>query len=151
VALTASAIPEGLPAILSITLALGVRRMARHNAIVRNLPAVETLGAVTVICTDKTGTLTRNEMTVQRLITATQAYSVSGVGYAPEGALHRDGVALVASSPELQAIGRAALLCNDAELTHRGNVWQLAGDPTEGALLTLAAKIGFEADRKSGV
>ena len=144
VALTASAIPEGLPAILSITLALGVRRMARHNAIVRNLPAVETLGAVTVICTDKTGTLTRNEMTVQRLVTTTQTYSISGVGYAPEGGLHIGGVALTESTPELQSIGRAALLCNDAELTQRDNAWQLAGDPTEGAMLALAAKIGFE-------
>src|SRR5690606_31512401 len=77
--------------------------------------------------------------------TATQTYGVSGVGYAPEGALHIDGAALTESTPELQTIGRAALLCNDAELTHRDNAWQLAGDPTEGALLTLAAKIGFEA------
>ena len=144
VALTASAIPEGLPAILSITLALGVRRMARHNAIVRNLPAVETLGAVTVICTDKTGTLTRNEMTVQQLVTATQTYSISGVGYAPEGGLHIGDIPLSEITPELQTIGRAVLLCNDAALAHRDNVWQLAGDPTEGALLALSAKIGFD-------
>jgi magnesium-transporting ATPase (P-type) len=145
VALTASAIPEGLPAILSITLALGVRRMARHNAIVRNLPAVETLGAVTVICTDKTGTLTRNEMTVQQLVTATQTYSISGVGYAPEGGLHIGDIPLSEITPELQTVGRAVLLCNDAALAHRDNVWQLAGDPTEGALLALSAKIGFDA------
>lgn len=145
VALIASAIPEGLPAILSITLAMGVRRMARRNAIVRNLPAVETLGAVTVICTDKTGTLTRNEMTVQQLVTATRTYSISGVGYAPAGSLHADGLPLTESTPELQLIGRAALLCNDAELICRDAAWQLAGDPTEGALLALGAKIGFDA------
>src|SRR5690606_34891918 len=94
VALVASAIPEGLPAIMTVTLALGVQRMAKRNAIVRRLPAVETLGSVTVICSDKTGTLTRNEMTVQRVICAGKIFEVSGVGYIPTGELSLDGTSV---------------------------------------------------------
>jgi magnesium-transporting ATPase (P-type) len=148
VALAASAIPEGLPAIMTITLAIGVQRMAHSNAIIRHLPAVETLGAVTVICSDKTGTLTRNEMTVQRLITAAGVYDVRGVGYAPEGSIHAgSGEAVeVEDAPQLALIARAALLCNDAALHHDGRDWQLDGDPTEGALLTLAMKAGLDLD-----
>jgi magnesium-transporting ATPase (P-type) len=146
VALAASAIPEGLPAIMTITLALGMRRMAKRKAIIRHLPAVETLGSVTVICSDKTGTLTRNEMTVQKLATADHIFDVSGVGYAPDGGLSLDGAAIkVEDYPKLGDIARAAVLCNDAHL-HRfpDESWQLAGDPTEGALLTFAIKAGSD-------
>lgn len=144
VALTASAIPEGLPAIMTVILALGVQRMAGHNAIVRRLPAVETLGSVTVICSDKTGTLTRNEMTVQRVVSASRILDVSGVGYAPEGAFHQDGK-LLEPDTELLEIARAAQLCNDARLQQdAAGHWQLHGDPTEGALLTLALKSGLD-------
>jgi magnesium-transporting ATPase (P-type) len=144
VALTASAIPEGLPAIMTVILALGVQRMAGHNAIVSRLPAVETLGSVTVICSDKTGTLTRNEMTVQRVVSASRILDVSGVGYAPEGAFHQDGK-LLEPDTELLEIARAAQLCNDARLQQdAAGHWQLHGDPTEGALLTLALKSGLD-------
>ncbi|MGG2399374.1 cation-transporting P-type ATPase [Pseudomonas sp. SH1-B] len=144
IALTASAIPEGLPAIMTVILALGVQRMAGQNAIVRRLPAVETLGSVTVICSDKTGTLTRNEMTVQRVVSAERILDVSGVGYAPEGAFHLDGK-LREPDAELLEIARAAQLCNDARLEQdERNNWNLHGDPTEGALLTLALKSGLD-------
>lgn len=147
VALAASAIPEGLPAIVTITLAMGVRRMAKRNAIIRQLPAVETLGSVTVICSDKTGTLTRNEMTVQLVVTTDQVFSVTGGGYAPEGEIHVGGSRIeIDQHPELQGIARAVALCNDAQLRQLSdNSWQIEGDPTEGALLTLVAKIGLNA------
>ncbi|PKO80295.1 MAG: carbonate dehydratase [Betaproteobacteria bacterium HGW-Betaproteobacteria-13] len=146
VGLAVAAIPEGLPAIMTITLAIGVQAMARRNAIIRRLPAVEALGSVTVICTDKTGTLTRNEMTVQQVLIADGALAVSGAGYAPHGGFSRDGRELDAlECPGLQRIGRAALLCNDATLALDDDLWHLVGDPTEGALLTLAAKAGLDA------
>ncbi len=145
VALAASAIPEGLPAIMTITLALGVRRMAERNAIVRHLPAVETLGSVTVICSDKTGTLTRNEMTVQRVITRDLKFEVSGAGYAPEGAIHLSGTAIsLDEHADLMELMRAVVLCNDARLSWREEAWKLHGDPTEGALLSLAIKVGAD-------
>ncbi len=100
---------------MTITLALGMKRMARHNAIIRHLPAVETLGSVTVICSDKTGTLTRNEMTVQRLVTADRIFDIGGGGYSPEGGVFFNGEPASAEQyPELQQIARAAVLCNDA-------------------------------------
>ena len=145
VALAVAAIPEGLPAILTIILAIGVQRMARRNAIVRRLPAVETLGAVNVICSDKTGTLTRNEMTVQRVVTAERAFEVSGVGYAPVGGFTVDGAPIQPEeAPDLQAVARAARLCNDAVLRDQEGEWRMEGDPTEGALLTLAHKAGLD-------
>ncbi|MCC8998458.1 MAG: cation-transporting P-type ATPase [Candidatus Contendobacter sp.] len=145
VALAVAAIPEGLPAIMTIILAIGVQRMAGRNAIIRRLPAVETLGAVTVICSDKTGTLTRNEMMVQRVVTADRIIEVSGAGYTPVGGFNLDGAPV---APEqvvgLQAIARAAQLCNDAALREQDGEWRMEGDPTEGALLTLAYKAGLD-------
>ena len=147
VALAASAIPEGLPAIMTITLALGVRRMARRHAIVRRLPAVETLGSVTVICSDKTGTLTRNEMTTQRVVTADAVYDIEGAGYEPTGDIRSEGAPVdPLRRPVLRQAALAALLCNDAHLhlAESDAHWRLDGDPTEGALLVLAMKAGLD-------
>jgi magnesium-transporting ATPase (P-type) len=131
VSMAVAAIPEGLPAVLTITLALGVQRMAGRNAIVRRLPAVESLGSVTTICTDKTGTLTKNEMTVQRVIAASQVFEVSGAGYAPHGGLSVDGREIdLSAHGYLQDLFRAGLLCNDAELREEESGWRIAGDPT---------------------
>ncbi|BCR03583.1 cation-transporting P-type ATPase [Desulfuromonas versatilis] len=150
VGLAVAAIPEGLPAIITITLALGVQIMARRSAIVRRLPAVETLGSVTVICSDKTGTLTRNEMTVQEVAVAEYLVKVGGVGYAPRGGFVCQGSELAPEQlPGLVELARAGLLCNDAALELRQGQWQLAGDPTEGALLTLAMKTGFDPAREA--
>jgi len=144
VALAASAIPEGLPAIMTVTLALGVQRMARRHAIIRRLPAVEALGSVTVICSDKTGTLTRNEMTVQRVVCAGHVFDVGGVGYAPVGDCSIDGRIIdMAHYPALAMAVRAGVLCNDARLNEEDGLWHVVGDPTEGALLVLGGKTGF--------
>lgn len=146
VGLAVAAIPEGLPAIVTIVLAIGTRIMASNRAIVRRLPAVETLGSVTMICTDKTGTLTRNEMTAVRLMLPRHDLKVSGSGYAPDGGFHLEQVTIDPSTHEpLHVPARCALLCNDAELKHNeDNEWQLVGDPTEGALLTMAIKAGLD-------
>ena len=151
VSMAVAAIPEGLPAVLTITLALGVQRMAKRNAIVRRLPAVEALGSVTTICTDKTGTLTRNEMTVQRVITAAQIFDVDGSGYAPQGGFSLDGQpADLTTHPHALDLLRAGLLCNDAQLHESEGQWHIAGDPTEGALIPLALKAGLDARLEHG-
>lgn len=147
VALAVAAIPEGLPAVITITLAIGVQRMARRNAIIRQLPAVETLGATSVICSDKTGTLTRNEMTAHRLEISTGQIRVTGTGYIPEGCLKveqgHEGTeeAIRLGYEELILAG---LLCNDAQLRQIDAHWHVIGDPMEGALLALAIKAGFD-------
>lgn len=142
-----AAIPEGLPAILTITLALGVQRMARRRAITRKLDAIETLGSVTVICSDKTGTLTKNEMTVRSLVTTAASYAVEGSGYVPQGAITRndDPIALE-QHPDLQAVIEVLSLCNDAEIHEQDGQWRVIGEPTEAAMQTLAGKAGFTGD-----
>ncbi len=147
VGLAVAGIPEGLPAIMTITLAIGVQRMARKHAIIRRLPAVETLGSVTVICSDKTGTLTRNEMTVQSVATGAGIFEVSGAGYDPHGVFSFNGDEVTPEQyPLLPEIGQAALLCNDASLIAIDGQWRIQGDPTEGALVTLALKAGLAHD-----
>lgn len=142
VGLSVAAIPEGLPAVLTITLAVGVQAMARRHAIVRRLPAIETLGSVSVICSDKTGTLTHNEMMVATLASSEHVFSVGGNGYAPEGAVQwRDVDADPDEYKVLVEFAQAAGLCNDSVLHLRGADWCVEGDPMEGALLALAGKI----------
>lgn len=146
VALAVSAIPEGLPAVVTITLAIGVNRMAKRNAIIRKLPAVEALGSATVICSDKTGTLTENQMTVQAIYAGGEHYRVSGGGYSPKGEISRLGQneALEALEdglpPVLAACLMAGILCNDSKLKRTGSNWSVVGDPTEGALIAVAEK-----------
>ncbi|GER03470.1 carbonate dehydratase [Iodidimonas nitroreducens] len=142
VGLSVAAIPEGLPAVLTITLAIGVQAMARRNAIVRHLPAIETLGSVSVICTDKTGTLTRNEMMVASILTVRHLFTLEGEGYAPMGALKLLDAQVEPSDHDLLSeLGRAAALCNDAVLRQQGGLWMVEGDPMEGALLAFAGKM----------
>ncbi|MDO5733719.1 MAG: cation-translocating P-type ATPase [Eubacteriales bacterium] len=149
VSLAVAAIPEGLPAVVTIVLALGMNRMAKKHAIVKRLMAVETLGSVDTICSDKTGTLTQNEMTVQRVYADNQRFEVKGIGYAPVGeVLKENGEALATQEVEseaLRALLEVCVLCNDAKLNQEGNEWSILGDPTEAALLSLAGKLGYEA------
>ncbi|EKQ66886.1 P-type ATPase, translocating [Leptolyngbyaceae cyanobacterium JSC-12] len=154
VALAVSAIPEGLPAVVTVTLAIGVNRMARRHAIIRKLPAVETLGGATVICSDKTGTLTENQMTVQAIYAGGHLYHVSGLGYAPEGKVCTEAGEAIAEDhatvidlrrlPALQSCLIAGALCNDSHLEWQDHQWGLVGDPTEGALIVAAQKAGLE-------
>ena len=145
VALAVGAIPEGLPAAVTITLAIGVSRMAQRKAIIRKLPAVETLGSTTVICSDKTGTLTENKMTVQAIVAGERLYTVTGVGYDPEdGQVISDGVQV--TGPADSALAEcllAGIACNDSLLVQKEGQWQVQGDPTEGALLVAAGKAGL--------
>lgn len=148
VALAVGAIPEGLPAAVTITLAIGVSKMARRNAIIRKLPAVETLGSTTVICSDKTGTLTRNQMTVQEVHAGDELFSVSGSGYTPEGSFASAGKDIAPQgSPALLNCLISGLLCSDAVLVKNEDGWQIEGDPTEAALVVAALKAGFEREQ----
>jgi Ca2+-transporting ATPase len=146
IALAVAAVPEALPAVVTGSLAIGMYRMAKRNALVRRMPAVETLGSVTVICSDKTGTLTKGEMTVRRIHSLGHLIEVSGVGYEPKGELHIMGDADIPKSEGFRLLMLSALLCNDAELIHEGGSWRVKGDPTEGALVVAAAKYGIQQD-----
>jgi Ca2+-transporting ATPase len=144
VALAVAAIPEGLPAAVTITLAIGVARMAKRNAIIRKLPAVETLGSASVICSDKTGTLTQNQMTVQKIYAGDNLYSVTGIGYEPSGTFMRGEQTISATDNcALQETLICGLLCNDSNLVSLDGQWKIEGDPTEGALIVSAQKAGL--------
>lgn len=143
-------VPEGLPAVITVTLALGTQRMVKRNALIRKLPAVETLGSVTTICSDKTGTLTQNKMVVQAVELNQKSLRVTGEGYAPQGEFKQDGRAIDADrDSDLQALLIACALCNDSFLQEEQGQWKIVGDPTEGALVTLAAKAGIQKDQWS--
>lgn len=151
VGLSVAAIPEGLPAVLTITLAAGVQAMAKRRAIVRRLPAIETLGSVSVICSDKTGTLTRNEMMVVTVATGNREFSIEGNGYNPEGSIRLNGGTISGDQfPDLWELAGLSILCNDAALVHRDSdkVWLVEGDPMEGALLAFAAKTGMDPEKR---
>ena len=145
ISLAVAAVPESLPAVVTGALAIGTTRMARKNAIVKRLPAVETMGCTTVICTDKTGTLTKNEMTVRRLFLDGEVVEVSGTGYEPSGSFSIGGdVVSPADHPVAAEMARIAILCNDAGLNEADGVWTVQGDPTEGALVVLGQKAGLD-------
>ena len=151
VALAVAAVPEGLPAILSVVLALGVQRMARHTAIIKNLSSVETLGAASVICSDKTGTLTRSEMTIERVMTLSGATLVTGVGYAPDGRVEHEGAELAAGplrSEQIVMLSGGSLAGNAELRLGAGGVWEIHGDPTEAAFLVAERKLGV-AERRA--
>ncbi len=141
-------VPEGLPAVITVTLALGTQRMVRHNALIRKLPAVETLGSVTTICSDKTGTLTQNKMVVQSVCTSQNILKVKGEGYTPFGDFEVDGKTIeIEDYPEVTPLLVPCAVCNDAVLQQEKGDWIILGDPTEGALVTLAGKAGIEQDQ----
>jgi P-type Ca2+ transporter type 2C len=143
-------VPEGLPAVITVTLALGTQRMVKHNALIRKLPAVETLGSVTTICSDKTGTLTQNKMVVQSVYTNNSTFRVTGEGYTPIGDFQLNGAkANLEEYPEISALLVPCAVCNDAVLQKQQAEWAILGDPTEGALVTLAGKAGIEQDQWS--
>jgi P-type Ca2+ transporter type 2C len=145
VAVAVSAIPEGLPAVISVTLALGVRRMAARNAIIRRMPAVETLGSTTVICSDKTGTITKNQMTVRKIWAGGRIYEVSGEGYAPEGEIQAEAGDTAKELPDaLKRLLEIGLFCNNAALKETDGRWVVEGNPSEGALIVAAIKGGME-------
>ncbi len=143
IALAVAAVPEALPAVVTISLALGVQRMVKRNALVRRLPAVETLGSTSVICSDKTGTLTKDEMTARQVFVAEELFEVSGAGFDPHGKFTRAGAGVEPSEP-VKLLLRAAALTSDARLTRSNGRWQIKGDPTEAALVVLAAKAGLK-------
>ncbi len=147
ITLAVATIPEGLPAIITVALAIGVQRLAARNAIIRKLASVETLGSTTVICSDKTGTLTRNEMTVRALYTPDGTYLLSGVGYSPSGVLETTAGTPAGNAADVRALVEAGALCNDAAIHADGDRWKLTGDPTEGALVVAAMKSGVDVDR----
>ena len=146
IALAVGAIPEGLPAVVTIALAIGVQRMAKRKAIIRKLPAVETLGSTTVICTDKTGTLTRNEMTVKEVWTIKNSYQVTGVGYNPSGIFLQHEQELTVLPDDVRTLLKNAVLCSDANIKKEGISYGFTGDPTEVALIVAAAKANIEAN-----
>lgn len=151
VALAVAAIPEALPAVVTVGLGLGVRRMVKRHALVRKLPSVETLGATNVICSDKTGTLTQNKMTVEKICVNEQVLKVTGAGYSPEGDFFKGDEKVSTEDPHLQILLLGAVLCNDAGLFKESDKWEIKGDPTEAALVVVAAKSGFrkvELDQK---
>jgi len=145
IALAISAVPEGLPAIVTITLALGAREFAKRNAIIRRLSSAESLGATTIICSDKTGTLTKGEMTVRRICVNNKLIEVTGVGYEPKGEFHQENSPIdLKSYPDLSLLLQIGSLCSNAKLDKGEKGWSIIGDPTEGALIVSAAKAGFE-------
>ncbi len=145
VGIAVAAIPEGLPAVLTITLAVGVKAMAQHNAIVRRLPAIETLGSVSVICSDKTGTLTRNEMMVVSIVTSRERFNIKGTGYEPSGEIELDDNIISAQDySSLRELGKVAAFCNDADLIRKNDSWTGHGDPMEIALLAFSSKTGID-------
>jgi len=146
IALAVGAIPEGLPAVVTIALAIGVQRMAKRKAIIRKLPAVETLGSTTVICSDKTGTLTRNEMTVNELWSISNSIQLSGVGYGAVGTFKLNGVELTTLPDEMNVLLKNAVLCSDANIVYDGDQYSISGDPTEVALVVAAIKAGIDTD-----
>nr|WP_269746781.1 calcium-translocating P-type ATPase, SERCA-type [Methanosarcina vacuolata] len=151
VALAVAAIPEALPAVVTVGLGLGVRRMVKRHALVRKLPSIETLGATNVICSDKTGTLTQNKMTVEKICVNKQVLKVTGAGYSPEGEFFKGDEKVSTDDPHLQILLLGAVLCNDAGLFKKSDKWEIKGDPTEAALVVVAAKSGFhkvELDQK---
>lgn len=152
VSLGVAAVPEGLPAVVTVALALGLQRMVKRHALVRRLASVETLGSVTVICSDKTGTLTRNEMTVREVNTGGKSFQVSGAGYAPDGdfSVGNTRQALREIEPDLRQTLAIGAWCNNAVLQREGTAWKMLGDPTEGALLTVARKAGIDVAEERG-